>query len=125
MWQEQSDELSRQRSERRRRAGEAKQPFPEKEPLRPLAIGSTRDGGFTLLGCGQNRTIMASMEAVIVVLSGNPRSRPCRLASKSPNVVPAVRAATMLAQYQGFDMPPKRHEMTSTTANSAVSTAEP
>jgi hypothetical protein len=51
-----------------------------------LAIGST------LLGCGQNRKIGASIEAVRVVLSGNPRSNPCRLASKSPNVVPAVLA---------------------------------
>jgi hypothetical protein len=39
-------------------------------------------------------------------VDGAPRRR-CRLASKSPIVAPAVRAATMLAQYQGFDTSPR------------------
>jgi hypothetical protein len=52
-------------------------------------------------------TMAASIEPVIAVLSGSPRSSQCRLASKSPIVVPAVRADTMLAQYQGFDTSPR------------------
>ena len=37
-----------------------------------------------------------------IVLTTSPSPKPRRLASRSPSVVPAVRAATMVSQYQGL-----------------------
>ena len=53
----------------------------------------------------RNRIMREPSKLVQIVLTTSPRPKPRRLASESPSVVPAVRAATMVSQYQGLTIP--------------------
>ena len=62
---------------------------------------------------------------VQIVLTISPRPRPRRLASRSPSVVPAVRAATIVSQYQGLVILPYWLDTNHVTNRTTRRTSEP
>src|ERR1700730_297565 len=70
-------------------------------------------------------TMPANRRLVQIVLTQRPRPKPRRLANRSPRVVPAVRAATMVSQYQGFVILPYWSEMNQMQNSAVTSKADP
>jgi hypothetical protein len=66
----------------------------------------------------------ARSRLVQIVLTTSPRFKPRRLARKSPSVVTAVRAATMVSQYQDFVILPCWSETNQMTIRTATSTTD-